>query len=69
MMSKHVTDESPTGEGVPSHADKAQERAIVRRRRQRRSFRLKFEETAEKEERGKEKVCIKLTQKPTMEDL
>ena len=66
-MSKHVTDESPpTGDGVPSHADKAQERAIVRRRRQRRSFRLKFEETAEKEERGKEKVCIKLTQKPTV---
>ena len=62
-MSKHVTDESPpTGDGVPSHADTAQERATARRRcRRRRSHRLKFEETAEKAERGKEKVCIKLT--------
>ena len=49
-------------EGMPSHAHQAEERAVARRlswrRRRRRDYRREFEENAEQDERGKEKVGV-----------
>ena len=51
-MSENVTDTLTTGDGVPSHPDEAQERAVVRRHRWRWSRGGKFAQILEEEETG-----------------
>ena len=51
-MSENVTDTLTTGDGVPSHPDEAQERAVAGRHRWRWSCGGKFAQIVEEEETG-----------------